>query len=453
MRKFFSVLFIPVLFSLHISAQLSKHVILISIDGFRPDMYLDKSWPTPNLQRLMKEGAYADHLLSVFPAYTYPSHAAMITGALPARSGICFNQPRGSQGEWNWEAKYLKAPTIFEALQRKGMTSATVMWPGTAGATYINYNISEIWDVDNPEDRITATRRLATPGIIEDIETNATGKLAPEDMDERYLSLDGNTGRMAAYVFEKYKPSLLAIHFACVDGAEHEYGREHDSIRLAVATNDRAIGEVMEAVTKSGLKDSTTIIIIGDHGFSDIHEVFRPNRLIRDLPARFIAAGGSAFLYLTAGSEGTPKEQIIDSVKARLNTLPKDLRKKFRFVERQELDKYGADSSAILALAAVPGTVFSGAIDVKSQKSAGPGTVIKQNHLDGFVGEASGGHHGYDPQLPVMHTGFIAYGAGIHKGKVKNEIGVKDISPLIAKLLGITFNCADGVLVEGVAGK
>ncbi len=72
----------------HAQAGVTKHVILISIDGFHPDMYLDKSWPTPNLRELMKAGTYAGHMLSVFPVYTYPSHTAMLTGALPARSKI-----------------------------------------------------------------------------------------------------------------------------------------------------------------------------------------------------------------------------------------------------------------------------------------------------------------------------------------------------------------------------
>src|ERR1700748_1455549 len=79
-----------------------KHVVLISIDGFHPDMYTDTTWPAPNLRALKKRGTYADRLLSVFPSYTYPSHTAMITGAYPARSGIYFNQPKNDHGgNWN----------------------------------------------------------------------------------------------------------------------------------------------------------------------------------------------------------------------------------------------------------------------------------------------------------------------------------------------------------------
>src|SRR5579872_912037 len=127
------------------------HVILISIDGFRPEMYQDPAWPTPNLQYLMKQGTYAEYLKSVFPAYTYPSHTAMITGALPARSGIYYNQPKNSRGEWNWEARYIRVPTLWQALHNSRLLTAAVEWPGSVGAE-INYTIPEIWAIDRPDD-------------------------------------------------------------------------------------------------------------------------------------------------------------------------------------------------------------------------------------------------------------------------------------------------------------
>jgi predicted AlkP superfamily pyrophosphatase or phosphodiesterase len=115
-RKIFNVFLYLVWGGLSGKAQKASHVILISIDGLHPDMYLDKSWPCPNLRQIMKQGTYADHMQSVFPAYTYPSHTAMLTGALPARSGIYFNQPKGSHGEWNWFISYIKVPTLWQAL-------------------------------------------------------------------------------------------------------------------------------------------------------------------------------------------------------------------------------------------------------------------------------------------------------------------------------------------------
>jgi predicted AlkP superfamily pyrophosphatase or phosphodiesterase len=47
------LLFIVTQFNLAVKAQdksLSKHVVLISIDGFRPEFYLDEKWPAPILK-------------------------------------------------------------------------------------------------------------------------------------------------------------------------------------------------------------------------------------------------------------------------------------------------------------------------------------------------------------------------------------------------------------------
>jgi predicted AlkP superfamily pyrophosphatase or phosphodiesterase len=433
----------------HSAIAQTKHVILISIDGFRPVMYEDSTWPTPNLRYLMKNGVYADHMKSVFPAYTYPSHTAMVTGALPARSKVCFNQPAGSHGEWNWFARYIQVPTLWQVLHAAGLKTAAVMWPASVGAE-IDYNMSEIWAVEHPDDRISETRKYATPGLVEAIERDATGKLDSTNMADGWFSLDENAGRAAAYIFKRYKPAFLALHFAEVDGEEHDQGIYGDSVRLAVACNDRAIGDVLEAVAQSGLKDSTAVIIVGDHGFTNFHEVFRPNRLIADLPARFIAAGGSAFLYLSSGADKGQTAAIVQSVKDRLNTLPADKRAEFRFVDRAELDRMGADSSAIMALAALPGLVFSGSMGPGTPVNAGPGTKIQQVLQEGLFITAFGGHHGYDPNIPEMYTGFIAAGAGIVKGGRIEELCVTDIAPLVAALLGIRFTGPDGKLVKGI---
>lgn len=427
-----------------------RHVILISIDGLHPDMYLDKSWPTPNLQYLMKQGTYADHSLSVFPAYTHPAHAAMETGALPARSGIAFNQPKDSNGEWNWYYNSIKVPTLWEALKKQGLTTAAIMWPNTVDGP-IDYNLSEIWDKDHPEDRATPVRQHALPkGIYEEIERNATGKLDSTSMNDSYFSLDENAGRMAAYIFKTYKPNFMAVHFACVDGMEHEYGRDADSVRLAVAANDRAIGDILQAIDQSKEKGSTAILITGDHGFSTIHQVMRPNLLIKSLPVRFIAAGGSAFLYHIESKTHMTNDGFTKAVTDSLAGLPKEKRKLFRIIKRKELDQMGADSDAILALAATPGLVFSGSMQAGKTTNNGPGTQIQQSKYTGLFYPATGGHHGYDPRQPDMWTGFIAAGAGVNKNSHIKEMAVVNLSPLIAKLLDIKFKTPDGKLPTGV---
>ena len=38
---------------------LAEHVVLISIDGLRPEFYLDPSYPAPMLRQLKAQGAFA----------------------------------------------------------------------------------------------------------------------------------------------------------------------------------------------------------------------------------------------------------------------------------------------------------------------------------------------------------------------------------------------------------
>ena len=444
-------------------APRATHVILITIDGLRPEMYQDSSWPTPNLRWLMRQGTYSQHLRSVFPAYTYPSHTAMVTGALPARSGIYFNQPKGGNGQWDWFSTSIRVPTIWKVLKANGLTTSAVQWP-LSGMDQITYSVPEIFDIRHPDNRITLTRNYATPGLIDELERNATGVLDSSTLSDNYFSIDDNSARMAGYIFRTKRPAFLAMHLVCVDDMEHEYGREGDSVRLAVASNDHAIGFMLEAILRSGAKDSTVIIVVGDHGFSDYHQAFRPNMLIQGVGAKFVASGGSAFLYPTPVVDVWPPcdsirldknrakhlRRLADSVTAVLNKLPEDKRKLFRIVDRAELDKMGADSAAILALAAVPGLVFSGAVKPASTVNNGPGTQIQQNPLDGVFIPVHGGHHGYDPNLPVMYTGFIAAGAGIRKGGKIDDLCETDIAPLVYALLGIDFKTPDGKLIPGI---
>jgi predicted AlkP superfamily pyrophosphatase or phosphodiesterase len=71
----------------HASAPLTDHVVLISIDGLRPNIYRDQRWPAPVLHELALSGAIALNARSVFPALTYPAHATIRYGctARPSR--------------------------------------------------------------------------------------------------------------------------------------------------------------------------------------------------------------------------------------------------------------------------------------------------------------------------------------------------------------------------------
>ncbi|HEV9035723.1 MAG TPA: alkaline phosphatase family protein [Puia sp.] len=442
MKRFLSLI-LAIIPTYPVLSQPVRHVILITIDGMRPEFYEDPSWPAPNLQHLMHEGAYAVKLRPVFPTVTLPNHTSMITGALPARHGVYFNapfRPLDPAPAWNFYADIIKSPTLFDKIHEEKLLTAAVDWPVTVGSPSIDYNFPDYWGFDDKTDNIALIRKGVHPaGLWEELEANALGKVPSEEINsDHYLRTDENAGRIAAYLIMRYKPAFTAFHITETDHAQHDEGRESYAIRIAVAAADRAIGDVLEAVERAGIQDSTTIIIAGDHGFSDIHSAIFPNVWLAKAGifhpgnphwrAKFQSASGSAFLYL----EDKHDTAAIIAARQTLENVPSGYRRLFRIIDRPELDRLGVDSSAALGFAPVIGVAVG---------NSGEGEPLRAAH---------GGTHGFMNDTPEMYTGFIAYGAGIRKGTVIPMMSTPDIAPLIAKLLGIDFPCPDGILYPGL---
>jgi len=447
MRRIFFFFIVLILSTSLIQAQTSKHVIIISIDGLRPEFYKDASWGTVNLHQLMEEGSYADGVRGVFPTVTYPSHTTIMTGVMPAKHGVYYNtpfEPKGATGRWYWEYDSVKVPSLWTAIKKANLTSACIWWPVTVGAP-ITYNLPEVWALPKTDKKamMELLSKSASPaGLYEELQQNATGKLTPENINEEGLSADENNARMSAYLIRAYKPNLLAVHLACTDHFEHEEGRDGPKVRQAVAGVDRSIKTILEAIERAGIKDSTTVLIVGDHGFVDIHTSIAPNvwltkaGLINDAKkddwkAMFHQSGGSASLMLKNRND----EKTLKQVRDLLAALPESQKKLFRIVERKELDAIGADPNAALALAPIQGITIS---------ASSTGEIIKS---------AKGGTHGYFPDFKEIQTGFIASGAGIKKGVVIPLMGLEDIAPLVAKLLGLDLPTAEGMLYPGILLK
>jgi predicted AlkP superfamily pyrophosphatase or phosphodiesterase len=231
-------------------SPLAEHVVLVSLDGLRPEFYLDPTWPAPLLQQMAREGAHARAVRPVFPAVTYPSHTTIVTGALPARHGVYYNQPFEHQGQsdaWYWYEEAIRLPTLWDAVRQAERTSAAVSWPVTVGAP-IDWNVPEVWSLDPEEDPISAMRAATRPaGLFEEIEREATGKLDGSNFGIDYLSRDSRAGAAAAYLLERHRPSLLALHLIEVDHFQHEAGEDAPIVRRALAMADSAISLLVTA--------------------------------------------------------------------------------------------------------------------------------------------------------------------------------------------------------------
>ncbi len=416
--------------------QAAKHVILISIDGFRPDFYLDAKYKAPQMRKLMSQGVHSTGVNSVFPSVTYPAHTTLVTGALPGRHGVYYNAPYGAKpGQLYWEESYIKTNTLWDAVRSAGMKSGSVMWPVTVGAP-IDYNFP-VRRADNNEnsDQLTVTLPFITPAnLIADIEKE-TGKLKKSDFNTSN-TIDQTIGKMANHIISRHKPNLMAMHFVTIDHLQHDHGRDAVEVTQAVAMVDSIIGSVMAAVDKAGLTSSTAIVITGDHGFVDTKTALAPNTWLAQNgllnAAKFQSTGGSTFLYLK-----DPKDlKTLAKVKDILSRLPEDQKQLFQVIDRNKLDLAGANPEVALALTMSRGVAAN-------NDSEGEAVRTKKK----------GGTHGYFPDFQDIRTGFIASGAGISRGRAVANMGIKDVAPVISELLGLNFKAADGILISGIIKK
>ena len=428
------------------SAQ-ENHVVLISIDGLRPEFYLDPQWGMVNVRQAMQKGAYAEGVRGSFPTVTYPSHTTIVSGVLPAKHGIYYNtpvEPLGISGKWFWYYKDIKVPTIWTAAKDAGLTTAGVSWPVTVGAP-INYNLPEYVILPQgkgeKKDEIKAMSLESNPKeLFQEVQDYAVGKFNEEyGASVDFYTSDQNKSRMAAYILRKYKPAFLALHIALLDHFEHEQGRDGDKVRSAIVGADVAIKTIMDAVEAAGMSKNTTFIITGDHGFVDIHTQFKPNVLLNQLglyddankeswKAYFQQSGGSAFLHLKDPNDKASLEKI----KKGLAQLPEGIQRMYHVLDKEAIAKAQGDPTAAIALAAYQGFSFG---------ASATGDMLAP---------VSGGTHGYLPtDFKEIQTGFVTFGNGIKAGAVLPLIGQEDIAPLIAKLLNLNLK-TDGVLYPGI---
>src|SRR5277367_2595597 len=83
-------LLLALMFAAPLSAAPERTVVVVLFDGFSP-AELDAGKPTPNFDRLRREGAWSRHLVPAFPTVSLINHTTFETGCWPEHHGIMSN--------------------------------------------------------------------------------------------------------------------------------------------------------------------------------------------------------------------------------------------------------------------------------------------------------------------------------------------------------------------------
>lgn len=430
----------------------SQHVVIVSIDGLSATYLNDPKVRLPNLRKLMRLGAYAEGMETVFPSVTWPAHVSLVTGATPAKHGVISNSVLDRKtldrityiGDPTFtKDQCVRVPTLYDAAYKKGLTTAAIIWPATNGARTLNFAIPD-------SNRQEIHTKYTTPGLADELEKHdiSIRKLGQWGWNHKVSAMrDSTYTHVARFLLKQYQPNLLLMHLITPDGFEHDYGPHCEEAYWACENADDRIGELWQALQQPALKGKATLIVVSDHGFAEYNRSIAPNVLLKNLgyitqdeQGKFLsrkawshASGGSAGIYIL-------DQDNREMIRQKLVNELKQLQGVHRVLDVKDFMNYGLPNPSDnpqqpdLMLSAKPGYSFSN--DYKSDKPVS--AESKQRR----------GTHGHLPDQRFMHATFIMAGAGIKAGGKRKITSCLDVAPTAAALLGISLPSAEGRVLK-----
>ncbi|GAA98799.1 uncharacterized protein L969DRAFT_76526 [Mixia osmundae IAM 14324] len=363
------------------TAKFRKTVIIVSLDGVRPD-YLERSL-TPNLVDISEKGLKAEYMKPVFPSLTFPNHWALATGLYAESHGIVANDfydPSDdtefvyTDSSKSWASKWWGGEPIWSTAVKAGIKTANLMWPG-------------------PPMMKDGTR----PTYFHAFENNYhwSKKL---DVITRWIDMPLRS-----------RPQLIMAYLPEVDQEGHRTGPDSDKLQEKLTYVDDFAKALHDSMKDRNLHDLVDIIFVSDHGMTDTNN----ERLVL-LDEVLGEQGHAAILH----KEGWPScglrfnESLVDTDDM-LKTLREAAKKSdggFAVYTHQDMPErwHFSGNPRIAPIYVVPET----------------GWVITDKNE--FYVDMNGdyhpkGNHGYDPDDEPMHAIFVAHGPMAEHIKTKRR--------------------------------
>jgi arylsulfatase A-like enzyme len=210
-------------------AAAGRHVVVVSIDGLRPDAIA--RYRAGTMQRLLREGRGTLDARTILPSKTLPSHTSMLTGVPPDRHGITWNDDQVvGRG-------LVPVPTIFAVARARGLHTAAFF----SKAKF---------------------RHLMVPGTLDYAQapTGWWGRWSARRTSDDVREYLARTARAGG------PPHLLFVHLGEPDYAGHSFGWMSWLYGRAVRTADGALARVVAAADAAYGPGRYTLLVTADHG-------------------------------------------------------------------------------------------------------------------------------------------------------------------------------------------
>ena len=369
------------------TSQKDKYVVVLSLDGFRPD-YIDKAH-TPTLDSLARVGVRSS-LRPCFPSVTFPNHYSLATGLHPEHHGIVNN----SFYDADLDAVYRIADRnavenpdfyfgepIWNTAEKQGVRTASYFWVGSE--TKVQGMQPSIW------------KKFDSSVPYKDRADSVVAWLQlPEDI----------------------RPHLVMWYIEEPDMAGHFYTPDSIATYQKVEQLDSVLHHFFTEARKLEQFEQIDFIVLSDHGMATYYpeNYINLNDYLPIDSFHYVFDGTPAMLY--------PTETYLETAYKKLQTIPN-----ITVYKRDELPEkfvYGANPR-IADLVVLPdiGT------QVQFRKESAP---------------KLGGAHGYDNFAPEMEAIFFAAGPSFKEGATFPIMANVNVYPLIALLLNLEPAKNDG---------
>lgn len=381
----------------HGQAGAPAPVILVSIDGFRPD-YLDRG-QTPTLSRLAAEGVRASMRPS-FPSVTFPNHYTLVTGLRPdrhgminnrmedsARPGVVFtisNVAVASDPIW-WE----DAIPIWVSAERQGVHVGTMFWPGS------------------------------------DLVLHGTRPSRWRAFDQSLPSFSRVDNLLAWFDLpEAERPRFFTLYFDIVDTAGHRYGPDSPDTTAAAAEVDASMARLLAGLRARGLDGRVNFVIVADHGMSAVSDdrIIDFDTMAPPTVARVVWDGPFIGVEAQPGQQAALEAAIVGRREHGECWRKGELPERFHFGAHRR-------TPAIICV-------------------ADRGWRYRTAAIPPY---ASAGNHGYDNADPEMAAVFIANGPAFRSGANLPTFDNVSVYPLLTRLIGVTPEPNDGAVEDTAA--
>ncbi|MDR3439126.1 ectonucleotide pyrophosphatase/phosphodiesterase [Telmatospirillum sp.] len=374
-------------------------LILVSLDGFRPD-YLERGL-TPTLSGLAAAGVAGEGMRPAFPSLTFPNHYTLVTGLYPDHHGIVANRmedpalaPKSvfSLGDrdavedprwWNG------ATPLWVTAHRQGLRTATMFWPGSD---------------------------VAIQGVRPDYWEKFDASLPPERRVDKVLEwLDLPVGQ---------RPDFITLYFEHVDTAGHRFGPQSEGVDQSLRQVDGALARLLAGLQQRHLADRVNLVIVADHGMTltALDRIVFLDDLVDIDTVHVVNSGPEAELSPLPGHEAAVEAGLLALHEHVACWRKEDIPARLHYGSHPRVP-------SLLCLAD-SGWLVESRADLRRELSKGKPFIV--------------GRHGYDPAVPDMAALFIAKGPAFRERLRQPPFDNVDLYPLLTRLLGLVPEPNDG---------